>query len=40
LTLSGRLELEYGGIHRGFDDVIQTAPTSFAQCHTFSYNLD
>jgi len=36
LTLSGRLEVEFGGIHCGFEDVIPTAPTSFEQCHTIS----
>jgi len=36
LYLSGRLELEYGGIHCEFDGVIPIAPISFEQCHTFS----
>jgi len=31
-----RLELEFGGIHWGFDGVIATALTSFEQYHTFS----
>jgi len=36
LTLSKRLELEFGGVHCGPDGVIPSAPTSFEQCHTFS----
>jgi len=36
MTLSGRLELEFGGMHCGFDGVISTAPTSYEECHTFS----
>jgi len=35
LTLLGRLEIEFGGIHCEFDGLSPPAPISFKQCHTF-----
>jgi len=36
LTLSGRLELEFGDIHYDIDGRSPLAPTYFERCHTFS----